>query len=141
VKIRGHPIHPVVAIFPMALLAASAASDLMAWTEHRAAYSAAARFALGAGVIAGVIVAIPGITDALAYPRGARGTATRHGILNGAALVAMSAGWWLRRGAAGASPSPLAYALTAVAVTVTFIAWRTGVRLTPAPASDRGPLR
>ena len=69
--VRAHPLHPIVAIFPMALLAASTALDAMAWAAHRPGYFAAARFALGAGAIASVVTAIPGIADTLAYPRGA----------------------------------------------------------------------
>jgi uncharacterized membrane protein len=121
------------------VLAASAALDVMAWAGHRPQYHPAARFALGAGVIAGVIVAIPGIVDALAYPRGARGVPARHGILNGIAIASMAAGWWLRR---GASPSPVVYAISAVAVTLMIIAWRIGIRLTaaPAPGNERDPV-
>ena len=135
-KLRGHPIHPVVAIFPLALLSSSVALDLAALATRNAHFPAAARFALGASVIAGGAAAIPGILDSLAYPRAARGVPIRHGALNGAVVALALASWWIRRGQTGAAhavaASPVALALSVCALALAVAARRLGMRLTPA---------
>lgn len=130
-RLRNHPLHPIIAIFPLALLAASVALDVHALATHGTETLAAARWALGAGAIAGVIASIPGIADMLAYPRPARRAPLRHGLLNGGLVALMASGWWLR-GAGAPAPSWVALAVSAAAVVIAVIAWRMGVRLTPA---------
>ncbi len=125
-SLPAHPLHPVLAIAPLALLGASVALDLATLIYH-APFQAAARWALGAGAIAGVIIAIPGVFDALAYPPGARGIPVRHGITSGATVLLMAAGWWLR--GAGA-PVPLALLVSIAAVVTAVITRRSAARLT-----------
>ena len=141
-SIRGHPLHPVFAIFPLALLSSSVALDVAGLISRGTSFAAAARFALGAGVIAGVAAAIPGILDVWLYPRGARGTPIRHGVLNGTALVLMFVSWRLRPpppdtpGALAsrvASTPPYAIALSVAALVLAVVAWRIAMRLTPDP--------
>ena len=91
--------------------------------------NAGARWALGAGAIAGVIAAIPGIANMLSYPGAARSAPLRHGVLNGGLIVLMGFGWWLR-GAGDGAPGAGALAVSAAAVVIAVIAWRIGVRLT-----------
>ena len=128
-SLRHHPLHPIVAIFPLSLLAASVALDVYGLVVCGSEFHAGARWALGAGAIAGVIAAIPGIANMLAYPGPARGAPLRHGILNGGLIMLMGLGWWLRD-AGDAAPSVLALATSAAAVVIAVIAWRIGVRLT-----------
>lgn len=128
-SLRHHPLHPIVAIFPLSLLAASVALDLYGLVVRGSEFHAGARWALGAGAIAGVIAALPGIANMLAYPGPARGAPLRHGILNGGLIMLMGLGWWLRD-AGDAAPSVLALATSAAAVVIAVIAWRIGVRLT-----------
>ena len=132
-NLRGHPLHPVLSIFPLALLAASLALDGAALVQHASRFHAGARFGLGAAVVAGLLSAIPGILDTLAYPRAARGVPWRHGVLNGLALVAMATGFWLRHPPA-ATPTPMALALSVVAGVLAVVAWRMAKRLTPRPS-------
>src|SRR5207249_3179548 len=89
VTIGGHPIHPVVAIFPLALLASSVALDLGAFVTRNPQFPTAARFALVASLIAGAVAAVPGVVDTFGYPLGARGAPVRHGLFNGAAMALM----------------------------------------------------
>ncbi len=132
-SLRASTFHPVIAIFPMSLLASSLALDAMALTRG-APFFPAARWALGAGAIAGALVSVAGIVDVLRYPSGARGVGWRHGILNGVAIVLMALGC-LRRGALpGTAPDAIALTWSLLAATVMIVAWRLGMRLTPAPA-------
>jgi uncharacterized membrane protein len=134
----------VFAIFPLALLSSSVALDIAGVILQRTTFEAAARFALGAGVIAGVVAAIPGIVDLWLYPRAARGTPIRHGVLNGITLALMLVSWRLRPAptsdAGGtvaanvASTPPYTIALSVAAMILAVVAWRLGMRLTPAPS-------
>src|SRR5207249_12271513 len=133
----------VMASFPLALLSSSVALDVAGLISRGTSFTAAARFALGAGVIAGVVAAIPGILDVWLYPRAARGTPIRHGVLNGTALMLMFVSWRLRPapppdtpGALAsrvASTPPYAIALSVMALVLAVVAWRIGMRLTPDP--------
>ena len=130
-RLRNHPLHPIIAIFPLSLLAASVALDVYALATRGTETIEGARWALGVGALAGVIASIPGIADMLIYPKPARGAPLRHGLLNGGLVVLMATGWWLR-GVGATAPSPIALAVSAAAVVTAVIAWRIGVRLTPA---------
>jgi uncharacterized membrane protein len=123
----GHPLHPVIGVAPLALLCASLASDVAGLVTGDPEPIVAARWALGAGCIAGVAAAVPGVVDALAYPRSARSIPIRHGVLNTLALAAMTASWWLRKHDAA---SVAAFALSAAAAVLAWTGWRLGRRLT-----------
>ena len=127
-SLRQHPLHPILAIFPLSLLAASVALDIYGLAVRGPGMNAGARWALGAGAIAGVITAIPGIANMLAYPGAARSAPLRHGVLNGGLIMLMGLGWWLRD-AGDVAPNALALAVSAAAVVFAVIAWRMGVRL------------
>lgn len=128
-SLRQHPLHPILAIFPLSLLAASVALDVYGLATRGSIMNAGARWALGAGAIAGVIAAIPGIANMLAYPGAARNAPLQHGVLNGGLIVLMGLGWWLRD-AGDVAPNAGALAVSAVAILFAVIAWRMGVRLT-----------
>ncbi len=128
-RLRNQSLHPIVAIFPLSLLAASVALDVYGLATRSSVMNAGARWALGAGAIAGVIAAIPGIASMLAYPGPARSAPLRHGLLNGGLIVLMGLGWGLRN-SGDAAPGLVALAVSAAAVVIAVIAWRMGVRLT-----------
>jgi len=123
---RGHPLHPVLAIAPLALLGAALASDVALTVTGDPHWVDAARFSLGASLIAAVVVAIPGIVDGLAYPVGARAVPVRHGVLNGVAFALVAASWALRPDQAPLLARMLAIAGAGIAI----VAWRVGRRLT-----------
>ena len=89
--LRGHPLHPVLAIAPLSLLAASVAMDVARLWTHDPAFGDAARWALGAGVISGMVTALPGVIDYFTYPSAARGVPLRHGLLSTLGLALMAA--------------------------------------------------
>ena len=127
-KLFGHPIHQMLIVFPLGLLAMALVFDLIArfsgWPElHRAAY-----YMIAAGVIGGLAAAVFGLIDYLAIPRGTR--ARRIGMLHGVgnvivvALFALS--WFLRRDDPS-HPAMLAIALGAGgALLATLTAWLGG---------------
>jgi uncharacterized membrane protein len=98
-KLFGHPIHPMLIVFPLGLLGTAVVFDLIAliggdWDS----LARAAFYMIAAGVLAGLLAAVFGAIDWLAIPRGtrARGIATLHGLGN-VVIVALFAVAWLLR--------------------------------------------
>ena len=101
--IKAHPIHPSLIPFPFAFLWGAAIFDLLSVITGREAFSSTASHLTVAGLIAGLLAAIPGAIDYLyAVPpkSSAKQRATKHALGNGAALV-LFFGSWLTRAADG----------------------------------------
>jgi uncharacterized membrane protein len=99
VKVAGHPLHQMLIVFPLGLLATAVVFDVIFLVMDDPSWSLAAYYMIGAGVITGLAAAAPGVVDWLAIPRGTR--AKRIGLLHGVgnvivlALFALS--WFVRR--------------------------------------------
>lgn len=98
-QIKGHPIHPMLVAFPIAFLYGAlgfdAAGRLADWPGG---WSTGAYLSLAA-IASGVIAGVPGLIDYLyAVPPNSSGRAraTKHMIVNLAALAAFAAGWAFR---------------------------------------------
>jgi uncharacterized membrane protein len=52
-NILGHPIHPMLILFPIAFLVATLVCDLIFWGRGNPAWAAATLYLLGAGLIMG----------------------------------------------------------------------------------------
>jgi uncharacterized membrane protein len=121
-RILGHPIHQILIVFPLGLLATSFFFDL-AWLARRNEQLAiVAWWLIFAGVIGGAVAALFGVIDWLAIPRGTR--ARRVGALHGGGMgiVALlyAASWLLRRDAP-AHPDGAAILLSAAGVLLTIV--------------------
>lgn len=135
---RRHPIHPSLIPFPFAFLLGSLVFDLIGWIADHPTYSpysmysrTAAHLAI-AGLIAGVIAAIPGVIDYLySVPPGssARSRARRHGIANVSALALFAVAWSLRGWAQPPSAPAIALEL-AGALALIYAGWEGGVLVT-----------
>lgn len=116
-RVLGHPVHQILIVFPLGLLATSFFFDLawMAWGREQLAI--VAWWMIFAGVAGGLIAAIFGLIDWLAIPRGTR--ARRVGALHGGGMgiVALlyAASWFLRRDVPG-HPDAAAILLSALGV-------------------------
>ncbi|HET9982130.1 MAG TPA: DUF2231 domain-containing protein [Longimicrobiales bacterium] len=106
--LKGHPIHPVLVPFPLALLLATVAFDGIGVVLDAPGWYIAGKYMAGVGVGMGVLAAVPGLVD-YAYtvpPRSsARRAATRHMLANIAALLIFGVSFWIR-GGAGVPPDP-----------------------------------
>ncbi len=97
--LKGHPLHPALLPFPFALLVGAALFDLAAWIFAATSLAATARHLTAAGLVAGVIAAIPGIIDYRnsVPPRSSgKKRARQHGLLNAAALAVFALALALR---------------------------------------------
>jgi uncharacterized membrane protein len=80
----GHPIHQMLIVFPLGLLATSLMFDIIQLATHDPEWSHVAFYLIGAGVIGGVAAALFGLIDFLGIPKStrAKGIAKWHGLGN-----------------------------------------------------------
>jgi uncharacterized membrane protein len=97
----GHPIHLILIVFPLGLLATSFFFDLAWLATARAQLALVAWWMIFAGVIGGVAAGLFGLIDWLAIPRGtrARRVGAWHGGGNAVVAVLFATSWLLRRDA------------------------------------------
>jgi uncharacterized membrane protein len=111
-KFLGHPIHPMLIVFPLGLLGMAVIFDIIALVLGQGYWSEISYWMIAAGVVTGLIAAPFGAIDWWAIPSGTR--AKRIGLVHGAGNVAVvlmfAASWWLRR-AAPSMPDMLPLAL------------------------------
>jgi len=121
-RILGHPVHQILIVFPLGLLATSFFFDIAWLVRGSAQLAIVAWWMIFAGVVGGVLAAFFGMIDWLAIPRGTR--ARRVGALHGSGMgvVAMlyAASWILRRDAPQ-EPEALAILLSGLGVLLTVI--------------------
>jgi uncharacterized membrane protein len=122
VKAFGHPIHPMLIVFPLGLLATSLIFDIIHWITGNGFFSVVAFWMIAAGVIGGLLAAIFGLVDWLAVPSGTRAKTVGlwHGGGNVIVVVLFIVSWLLRLNAQ-ANPPAIAYILSVVAVLLALV--------------------
>src|ERR687896_1652942 len=106
-KLLGHPIHQMLIVFPLGLLAMAVIFDLLAIGLGDGYWSEIAYWMMAAGIVTGLLAAPFGFIDWLAIPAGTR--AKRIGALHGAGnvvVVLMYALSWAFRGVDPRQPDP-----------------------------------
>ena len=113
-KLFGHPIHQMLIVFPLGLLATSIFFDVIALAADHPGLSQASYYMIAAGVVTALVAAVFGLIDYLAIPRNTRAKriGTMHGGGNLIVVVLFAASWLLRRGHP-ADPGTLAVVLAA----------------------------
>lgn len=112
-KLLGHPIHQMLIVFPLGLLAMAIIFDVIAIALGNGYWSEIAYWMIAAGVITGLLAAPFGAVDWWAIPSGTR--AKRIGALHGVgnvAVVLLFALSWLMRGNSPATPETIALAVS-----------------------------
>jgi uncharacterized membrane protein/nitrite reductase/ring-hydroxylating ferredoxin subunit len=98
-SIKGHPIHPILIVFPLAFFAGTLLFDILAMAYNDAVFWVTAYYMQLAGIIGGVLAAIPGAVDYIfTVPPKSSGKkrAAKHGIVNASALVLFTIAWFLK---------------------------------------------
>ena len=99
VAIAGHPIHPIIVTFPVALLTLAAGSDLGYWFTNDFFWARASVWIIGLGFLSGILAALVGMLDFLRIPRvGKRTAGWAHMLINVAALILTGINFGLRVG-------------------------------------------
>ena len=97
-SIGGHPVHPILIPFPIALWVFSLVADVIyLWRGNPAWRNYVAFYALLAGIIGGAVAAVPGFIDWLSLKdRNVVKIANWHARLNVIALLIFAASFYLR---------------------------------------------
>src|SRR5215213_10556111 len=113
-KLFGHPIHQMLIVLPLGVLAMSLVFDLIAMFTARQNLHTAAFSMIAAGVVSGLLAAVFGLIDYLAIPVGtrARRVGTLHGGGNVVVVVLFALSWLLRMGETHHVPGALAFILS-----------------------------
>lgn len=111
-KLFGHPIHQMLIVFPLGLLATALVFDAVQLITGDGFWSEISHWMIAAGVVSGLLAAPFGLIDWLAIPSGTR--AKRIGAVHGAGNVVVLALYtisWLMRTAQPSAPDVPALAI------------------------------
>jgi uncharacterized membrane protein len=99
-KLFGHPVHQMMVVFPLGLLATSVGFDLAAAATKNKKLDEQATAMLGVGIVGALAAAPFGLIDWLAIPKGTRAKeiGRLHGLGNLVVAGLFGASWLLRRG-------------------------------------------
>lgn len=116
-KLFGHPIHPMLIVFPLGLLGGSIIFDIVYLITRSGRWADIAFWMIAVGVISGLTAAVFGFIDFLAIPSGTRAKriGALHGVGNVIVVGLFAVGWFLRR-PAPQDPSTLAIVISFVGV-------------------------
>src|SRR5437763_4651938 len=97
-KLLGHPIHQMLIVFPLGLLATSFFFDIAWLITKRSDLAAVSFWTIFAGILGGLTAALFGLIDWLAIPKNtrARFIGAWHGSGNVVVVALFAASWWLR---------------------------------------------
>ncbi|MDP9191742.1 MAG: DUF2231 domain-containing protein [Acidobacteriota bacterium] len=116
-RIFGLPVHQILIVFPLGLLATSFFFDLAWLAKGRGELAVVASWLIFAGVVGGLAASLFGMIDWLAIPRNTRAwrVGAWHGGGNLIVAVLFAVSWLLRRDAP-AQPDGIAIALSGCGV-------------------------
>ena len=121
-KLLGHPIHPMLIVFPLGLLATAAAFDIVGLSTGESSWFGISFWMIAAGIIGGLLAAVFGRIDWWAIPSGTRAKAIGlwHGLGNVVVVLLFIVSWFLRR-PDPANARTTAFALSFVAVLLALV--------------------
>jgi uncharacterized membrane protein len=113
-KLFGHPLHPMLIVFPVGLLATAVIFDIIYLVTGTPALATASFYMIAAGVIGGLLAAIFGFIDWLSLPNNSRAKniGLWHGLGNVVIVVLFAVSWLLRGGNVDFAPDGLALILS-----------------------------
>jgi uncharacterized membrane protein len=99
VKLAGHPVHPMLVVFPLGLLTTAVLFDIIFLVSGNSVWTLVSYYMIGAGVIGGLAAALFGWLDWFAIPNGTRAKRIGlwHGLGNVVVLGLFILSWVLRR--------------------------------------------
>jgi uncharacterized membrane protein len=99
VKVAGHPVHPLLVVFPLGLLSTAVIFDILYIFSNRAQWNMVGYFMIGAGVIGGLGAVLFGFLDWLVVSSRTRvkPIGLYHGLGNLLVLTLFVLSWILRR--------------------------------------------
>jgi len=109
-RLLGHPIHPMLIVFPLGLFTVAVIFDIVYISTHNGHWSNLSYWMIASGIIGGLIAAVFGLIDWLNIPEGTRAKyiGLIHGLSNFVVVILFIVSWFMRR------PSPAAPSMTAM---------------------------
>lgn len=109
-KIFGHPVHPMLVVFPVGLFATAVIFDILYLSFGNPVFPTVSYYMIAAGILGGLLAAIFGFMDWLGVPNNSRAKKIGgwHGLGNFVIVVLFAISWFLRRGDADFVPAGLA---------------------------------
>ena len=128
-KLLGHPIHPMLIVFPLGLFAIAVLFDVVYLVTGADEFATVAFWNMAAGIVGGLLAAVFGLLDWLAIPRDTR--AKRIGLWHGGGNVVIVGlfvvSWLLRLSDPAYAPDLVPFLLGLVAVGLALVtAWLGG---------------
>ena len=98
-KVLGHPLHQMLIVFPLGLLATGVVFDAIYLASDNPTMSTVSYWMIVSGILTGLAAAVPGWIDWLAIPGGTRAKRIGlvHGLGNVLVLLLFIGSWVLRR--------------------------------------------
>lgn len=98
-KVLGHPLHQMLIVFPLGLLATGVVFDVIHLVSDNPTLATVSYWMIVAGILGGLAAAVPGWIDWLAIPGGTRAKRIGlvHGLGNVLVLLLFIGSWLLRR--------------------------------------------
>src|SRR5919106_2842462 len=127
VKLFGHPIHPMLIVFPLGLLATAVIFDILYLISGNDLLPTASYYMIAAGILGGLLAAIFGFVDWMALPNGSRAKniGLWHGLGNVTIVGLFAVSWLLRSNNVDFVPDTtaliLSFAGTALALVTAWI--------------------
>ena len=121
-KLLGHPIHPMLIVFPLGLLATAVVFDIVGLSKGDSSWFGISFWMIAAGIIGGLLAAVFGLIDWWAIPSGTRAKAIGlwHGVGNVVVVLLFIVSWFIRR-PDPANPGSAAFALSFIAVVLALV--------------------
>ena len=109
-RLLGHPIHPMLIVFPLGLLTVAAIFDIIYISTHNGHLADLSYWMIATGIIGGLIAAVFGLIDWLGIPESTRAKyiGLIHGLSNVVVVILFIVSWFMRR------PNPAAPGMTAM---------------------------
>ncbi len=95
----GHPIHPMLIVFPLGLFPVAVIFDLIYWFNHNPRWAEVSYWIIAAGIVGALLAAVFGLIDWLKIPSGTRAKTIGlvHGLTNVIVAGLFIVSWLLRR--------------------------------------------
>ena len=127
-KLFGHPVHPIVVAFPIALNTVAVLADVAYLITHDSTFAQMAFWLILLGVLAGLVAIVIGWRDWLAIPGNTRAKTIGlwHGLSADVFTLLFALSWWFRM-ASPAAPSSIALIFSFIGLLVVpMVGWLGG---------------
>ncbi|MBW4704419.1 MULTISPECIES: DUF2231 domain-containing protein [unclassified Micromonospora] len=128
-KVLGHPVHPMLVMFPVALLVTGTLFDVVDTVGGPDFLAEVAYWNITVGLVGGLLAAVAGAFDLLAIPAGTRAkrVALTHAAANVAVILLFAAVWAVRLNAGSRAAGGALIAIEVVGLAILGVsAWLGG---------------